>query len=180
LWRLYRAGGNHPSDWRSFRRFGPVATARFDHHEPPPHDDEDGAILYAALAAPTAVVEAFQDHRLIDRIGRRPWLVAFRLVRGIRLLDLRSDWPTRAGASQAISTGRRDVARTWSRAIYDEFDGDGLIYPSAFASGEESIALYERAAAALPPAPDLHLPLDHPGLEAPLSRVAVRYGYTIR
>ena len=136
--------------------------------------------MYLAVEGPTAVVEVFQETRVIDRRARRPWLAAFRLTDDLALLDLGGDWPTRAGASQAIATGRRDRAREWSRAIYDDLDVAGLHYPAALAGGGHSVALYEQAALALPSHPELHMPLDHPGLEIPLQHVARRYGYLLR
>lgn len=178
LWRVYFRGGPHPTSWDSFRHWGPVATARFDHHDPPSHLQGKG--IYAAHEGPTALVEAFQDTRVIDRQLRRPWLVAFRLLDTLELLDLGGDWPTRAGASQGIATGRRDRAREWSRAIYDQLDVAGLHYPAALARRGHSVALYEQAALAMPSRPELHLPLDHPGLDLPLQEVARRFGYLMR
>jgi hypothetical protein len=96
-WRVYRADDPRPTTWNALRSFGPIMTARFDHHESPPHDDPELGILYGAMSIVGALVEAFQDSRVVD------WT--------------RGGWPTRAGASQAISSRRGDVARAWSRAI---------------------------------------------------------------
>ena len=63
IWRVYRAASLHRASWSTFRHYGPVAIGRFDHQEPPPHEDEDRAILYGSLDGPAAVVEAFQDAR---------------------------------------------------------------------------------------------------------------------
>lgn len=180
LWRVYRAGGAHPTAWSRFRSFGPLATARFDHQPPPPHDDPDIAVLYAALDITGAVAEAFQMARTIDRAREEPWLVGFEPLRSVTALDLTGAWPTRAGASQAIATGRRDIARAWSRAVDTTFPSiQALLYRSSMVGGSRNVVLYERAADAVPAHPLLHMPLTHPGLELPLRRVAGRLGYAL-
>lgn len=182
IWRVYRTAGSHPAAWDTFRFYGPVAVGRFDHQVPPTHDDTDRGILYGALEGYTAVVEAFQDGRVIDRFRDSPWLVAFELERNLLALELRGSWPTMAGASQAIASGRRDVAQAWSREIFDAYpDVQGLLYSSAMAGGgATNIALYERAETKLPAMPLLHVPLAHPGLESDLNRIAAKYGYGLR
>ncbi len=180
-WRVYRAGGPHPTTWGEFRHYGPAATGRFDHHEPPPHDDPERAISYLALDAVGAIAESFQGLRLIDRRRQAPWLVGFELAEAIDLLDLTRLWPTRAGASQAIATGRRATAQAWSRAIYRSYpEVAGLLYRSSMAGGSSNVALYERAQPAVPRQPTIHVPLDHPGLSLPLARAATRLGYGLR
>lgn len=184
LYRVYRAGG-FPSSWNTMRSFGPTS-ARFDPHEEPPHD-QNRAVLYAAGSLPTALAEAFSATRVIERKRDDPWLVSFALAEPVSLLDLAGDWPTRAGASQAISSGRKDVARSWARAIYEEYEVDGLVYPSSMSGRRRrrndsaihglAFALFDRAARALPDHPSLHLPLSHPGLDAALGQVAERYRY---
>lgn len=181
FWRVYRAGGSHPVAWNTFRTFGPVATGRFDHHEPPTRDQGDRGIYYAADDAATAIVETFQDTRVIDRGAHEPWLVAFAIDVDFTALDLTGSWPTRVGASQAIATGRRDVARAWSRAIWAAYPGvPALRYRSSMAGGAVNTAIYERAEGLLPPQPILNLPLSHPGLAPDLNRIADQYGYGLR
>lgn len=181
VWRVYRAGGSRPVAWADFRYHGPVATGRFDHHEPPRHDDLVGGIAYAGSDVAGALAEAFQDTRTIDRNRREPWLVGFELELDLVALDLTGLWTTRAGASQAIASGRRDTAQAWSRKIYDTYaDVHALLYPSAMAGGSFNLALYERAADHLPSSPRFHAPLTHPGLELPLRREADRLGYSLR
>jgi hypothetical protein len=180
-WRVYRAGGPHPGTWNAFRSHGPTATGRFDHQEPPPHDDPSRSIFYAALDAVGAIAESFQGARLIDRRRQAPWLVGFELAEAVELLDLTRLWPTRAGASQAIATGRRATAQAWSRAIHRAYpEIAGLRYRSSMAGGSHNLALYERALPAIPPHPATHLPLTHPGLSLPLARIAARLGYGLR
>jgi len=179
LWRIYFAGGEHATTWKGFRRFGPLGTARFDHHQPPPHFQDRG-VLYAAGQGPASFAECFQATRTIDRTRRDPWLVCFRLAREVTLLNLGGAWPTRAGASQALNTGPRARAREWSRAIYDQYgDVVGLSYPSSMLGGAVAVALYERAEDAISDRPILHVPLTHPGLQQPIVRVASRLGYSI-
>lgn len=139
------------------------------------------AIYYASDSAAGAIVETFQDSRFIDRLDREPWIVAFELGDDFVGLDLTGAWPTLAGASQAISSGRRDIARAWSRLIWGEYeDLDGLWYPSAMAGGAHNLAAFERARPKIPDHPALNLPLAHPGLEADLNRIAATYGYGFR
>jgi hypothetical protein len=181
IWRVYRTMGGHPGNWSTFRRYGPVGTGRFDHHEPPAHDDPVRGILYGALDAPAAVVEAFQDGRLIDRFHDAPWLACFALELDAPTLDLRGAWSTRAGASRAIASGPRGRARAWSREMYAAYASVvGLTYASAMAGTSTNVALYERAAASIPAHPRLHIPLSHPGLESALNRIAQRFGYGMR
>lgn len=180
-WRIYRAGGRHPSTWSAFRRYGPLATGRFDPHPRPPHDDPAHGIIYAALDIIATVAEVFQETRIIDRTWGEPWLAGFELHREVPLLDLTGAWPTRAGASQALSTGRRDIARAWSRAIRAAYPSiEGLLYRSSMAGGSRNLALFEVVEDAMPSHPSLHIPLVHPGLDLPLRRLADDLGYGLR
>jgi hypothetical protein len=177
LWRVYRVGGRHATTWRGFRTFGPTRTARFDHHPNPPGNHTGYGVLYAALDAKTAVAEAFGDRRVIDRQAERPYLSAFRVHVPVQVLDLTSDWLTRAGGSQSIASGPRPSSQAWSRAIHAELDVAGLRYASSMRGGGTNIALYERAEAALEPLPEVNLPLDHRALHASLLRWARDLGY---
>lgn len=176
LWRLYFRGGRHPTFWNTLRSYGPTQS-RFDHHLPPPHVQER-SILYAANEGAICFAEIFQDTRLIDRTARDPWLAGFLLNHSLRLLDLTGIWPTRAGASMAISTGARPRAQRWSRAIYEAYpEARGLHYASSMYRNRSCIALYERGAEALPAAPEFHRPLRDPALLPVLRRVAKDIGY---
>lgn len=95
--------------------------------------------------------------------------------------DITGDWPTRAGASQAIASAPRHRAQAWARAIYDAYPTvEGVWYPSSVHGGHPAVALFKRAADALPDAPELDIPLTHPGLLADLTRAANALGYLIR
>ena len=175
LWRIYSRGGPYPFEWDTFRPYGPLGS-RFDHHLPPPRRQRR-RILYGALDGPTCFAEVFQQARIIDRNTREPWLVSFSLDQELTLLDLTGSWPTRAGASQAISTGPRSRARLWSRAIYEAYpELRGIYYPSSM-SGRPAVALYERASGALPLVPAVHVPLSDPRMESMLEKIAEDFGY---
>lgn len=176
VWRLYSRGGRHPTFWNFFRAFGPTG-ARFDHQLPPPRP-QVRRILYGALEGPTCLAEVFQDTRVIDRAARDPWLVGFELIRPLVLLDLSGVWPTRAGASMALSTGTRSRARRWAQVIYEAYPNvQGLYYPSSMHANRPAVAVWERGAAAMPPMPVFHRPLVDPALLPVLSRVARDLGY---
>lgn len=176
LMRVYSRGGSWPTTWDRFRTFGPT-NGRFDHHDPPPHHQTRG-ILYAATSGVTCLAEVFQDTRLIDRTHRQPTLVAFEPTRPLTLLDLTGAWPTRAGASMVINSGTRGRARRWSRTIYDAFPGiDGIQYSSSMHANAPCIALYERAADAMPAAPTFHRALLDPALLSVVRNAAFTLGY---
>lgn len=178
LWRVYFRGGDHPTTWDAFRSYGPT-TSRFDHHLPPARAQTRG-IMYGAENGRTCLAEVFQDTRTINRMRNQPWLVGFRTRREIALLDLRGNWPTRAGGSQAICTGDRRRARHWSQAIYDAYPTiAGLIYPSKMHGGNSSIAAYERAATALPRAPEFHRALADDELSHLLKSAARALNYRL-
>ena len=177
LWRIYHRAGGHPGHWNQFRHFGPVASMRFDHHENLPHAQDRG-ILYAALRLPTCFAEVFQETRTIERSRKAPWVCAVPLRRALDLLDLSGAWPTRAGASMAINSGRRDRSRSWSRAIYEAYPAiHGLLYPSSMDGGHLAVTLYERAGEALPPHPVFHRSLEDPSLNDAVIGAATLFGY---
>ena len=187
LARVFFRGGAWPVGWDEFRFWGP-GQSRFDHHLP----DAAGqpalgsrGILYAAGAAPpgalaVCLAEVFQETRIIDSSDREPWFAVFRTTRRLELLDLRGLWPTRAGASAALSTGAKARARRWGRAIHEAWPNlDGIIYPSSMGGNADAFALYEKATDALPAAPDFHRPLSDPALTAPLLAAASALNYAL-
>lgn len=174
--RIYSRGGAHPGTWSAFRASGPLASARFDHHVP----GEQRAVLYAARHLATCVAEVFQATRVVDRAADDRCVAVFRLFRPVRLLDLTGDWPTRAGASQALASGPRVRAQAWARAIHEVYPAvQGLWYPSSMHGGHPAVVLWERAQQALPTGPELDVPLTHPGLLPDLVRIADTLGYLI-
>jgi hypothetical protein len=179
LWRVHLTHGRHVVPWNQLRAYGPVPSARFDPQPSPPGVHPVERVGYLACErADTAVAEAFQAHRVLDRQSGRPYLVGLRLAREVRLLDLGGTWPTRAGASQAISSGSRLRARVWARAIRAAHpDLDGVWYPSSTNAGLPCLALWTPAADAMPAHPVVSKPLSDPALAAPLAEAAARLGY---
>jgi hypothetical protein len=179
VWRLYYRAGSHPAAWNRFRSWGPAANMRFDHHLSPPRQ-QTRSVLYGALLVPTCFAEVFQDTRTIERSRNQPWLVAFGLTRDVELLDLMGNWPTRAGASMAIATGRRDRARRWSLRIYEDYLAvEGLRYGSSMDASRPAVALYERALGALPLRPLFHRAVADPALDLVVSAAARRFSYLV-
>lgn len=178
LFRIYFVGTRHPSSWDEFRHFGPVRTARFDHHPEPARIHEEVGILYLAAEVKTCLAEVFQEGRTVDTRSGEPWLAAFRLTSDVPLLTLRGDWPTRAGASMNINSGPRPRCRRWSRSIHEAYSqAKGLLYASSMHANRAAIALYERAHDSIPASPEANMPLSHPGLEPDLGRFAGELGY---
>jgi hypothetical protein len=179
LWRIYPQGGSHPTAWNRFRHWGPAPGGRFDHHAPPAREQARG-ILYAARRVATCFAEVFQETRTIERSRHQPWLVGFELAREVSLLDLAGAWPTRAGASMAINSGRRDRARAWSRRIYEDYPTiDGLCYPSSMGANQPVAALYERAGDALPARPVFHRAVADQALNGAVVQAAVAFNYLV-
>ena len=182
VWRIYFRGGRHPATWDQMRYYGPVASARFDHHLEPP-GLQDRGILYAATgndAIATCVAEVFQDTRLVDTRRNEPWLAAFTLMEDVSLLDLTGKWPARAGASANINSGPRPRCRRWSRAIYNAYpDLGGLYHASSMNGNEPAAAIYERASTSLPRSPVLNRPLSDAPMLGPLEKIAAGLGYAL-
>jgi RES domain-containing protein len=176
--RIYPGAGEHPYEWNEFRFLGPV-NSRFDQHPPPRDHHDDHGILYGAFSLTTCLAEYFQDGRTIHRRAA-PHYVVFDITRPLELLDLTGAWPTRAGGSMKLNSGRRDVSRAWSRRLYEAFaDIDGLLYPSSMHANAPALALYERARDALPKAPVVNRPLDDPLFLGDIKRAARTIGYDI-
>lgn len=178
FFRVYFRGSRHPVTWRTFRTYGPT-DARFDHHLRPARDQERG-ILYVAVHPRTALAEVFQRRRTINTRRLDPWLVGFATAERLRLLDLTGLWPTRAGASMALSTGPHARTRPWSRAIYDAYpDLHGFWYGSSMDSMRGCAALVERAAHAIPLTPEFHRALADVSLRALLEHWATELNYRV-
>ena len=80
----------------------------------------------------------------------------------------------------AISSGDRETARAWSRAIYAAFPNiHGLRYNSAMNAGKPSYAFYERAQQELSDSAEVDMPLNHPAIADQLERLALAIGYDI-
>jgi hypothetical protein len=181
IWRVYFQAGAHPTTWGQFRAWGPT-DARFDHHVPPPRV-QTREILYGAVgpkAAVTAIAEVFQASRVVEQARKAPTWVAFDCTGNLRLLDLTGTWPTRAGASMAITSGQRARARRWSQAIYVVFPAvDGLRYGSSMHGNEPCVALYERALRAMPARPVFHRLLSDPAVLTLLKNACADVNYAL-
>ena len=182
LWRIYFRDGSYPTTWDRMRYYGPVRSARFDHHHDPP-GVQDRGILYAAAgndAIATCLAEVFQDTRLVDTRRNEPRLAAFALARDVSLLDLGGKWPTVAGASANINSGPRPRCRRWSRTIYDAYPKlMGLYYTSSMNGNEPAVALYERASEAIPRLPLLNRPLSDAPLLVTIEGIVSELGYDL-
>ncbi len=111
-------------------------------------------------------------------------LTAARLARTVRLLDITSDpdhgaWPTRAGASMALSTGRHDYTSAWARELCDQFPHlDGLAYRAAM-DGGLAVALFLPAADATPRRAATSRALSDPALTSRIAGICRTIGYRI-
>ena len=195
LARIYRSGGAHPTEWHAFRTYGPL-DGRFDPHPEPVGEHDGVGVMYAVLERPggagepggsldgpfaAALLEVFQEQRMIRRSAGAPVLAAFEAARPLRLLDLAdSDWIAVAGGNAAIASGERARSRAWARAIAERYpELDGVVSASSLVPSARVVALWAPAASALPEHPLALIPLDRPELTALIDRVATRYAYTL-
>jgi hypothetical protein len=148
-----------PTTALAFRAFGPLK--RFDHHrgngpDCTPAEDPERAVYYAAWsedvsqALSSCLVEVFGDIGIVEVDARRVALP--RLIRPLRLLDLRAHGAMRAGTVAAIAKCEHRLSQPWSCYFYDTGTAfgniDGLYYLNAH-NDEAAIMLYERARDAL-------------------------------
>jgi len=185
LARVYYTSSGHPLAWNEFRSFGPL-NFRWDHHLPTsaggPYEQSRG-IYYAAAAAATCLAEVFQVTRRIDRVYQSPWLVVFKTLGPLRLLDLTGDFATRIGASMAIHEGSRQRARGWARDLYEAFPAaHGIRYASSARDGAPALALNERAlrTGLFPPHPEFHRALADDVLLDTLKHAAQALNFALR
>lgn len=168
LYRIYNPA------YPRFRFFGPL-DMRFDHHTGAgtartPAMDATRGIYYAAFTLSSCLVEVFGD--ATRRIVRQGRLIARpRLLRDLRVLDLRGNGAMRAGTVAALAkVPDRVVTQAWSRFFYERTDlytpVDGIVFYNAH-NDEAAVALYERAADAL------FCPADDPAYVRPLDDPAL-------
>ena len=167
LWRIYPRAGEHPGQWNAFRKWGPLESARFDHHLEPP-SLQDRSILYAAIDHPhCAVAEVFQGTKVINPWhADQPHLAHFWTGAELTLLDLTSNWIHEAdGDWSDLLSKDRSLSRAWSRAIYDAYpDVQGLYFLSKLRGTWRNVALYDRAVTAIPGQAASDVALASPGL----------------
>jgi hypothetical protein len=186
LARVYFSRSPHALRWNELRRFGPL-NGRWDHHQPTveglPCLQERG-VYYAAGDAKTCLAETFQATRRIDRVFQAPWLVVFKTVQALDVLDLSGDFATRMGASMAIHSGSRVRAREWARDLYEAFPAsEGILYAASMHGGAPAIAINERAlkrGQLFPAHPEFHRALADDAMLDPLKHAARALGYALR
>jgi hypothetical protein len=176
LWRVLPTNGPHVVAWNELRRFGPVVGGRFDPHEPPPHDQQEG-VQYLAVDLPTALAEHFQATRVVDRRRRAPAVVAWRPTRTLELVDLTGSWPLRVGASHVINTGPRARCQQWARSIRSAFPRLDGLWSTSSMTGRPCVTLFHPARTAFPADPELSQLLAHPGLTPWLAAACREVGY---
>jgi hypothetical protein len=185
LARVYYTSSAHPLGWSELRHFGPL-NARWDHHlvsEAGQPQTQQRGVYYAAADARTCFAEVFQSTRRIDRVYQAPWLVVFKTVAALQLLDLTGEFATRMGASMAIHCGSRLRARGWARDLHAAFPtAQGIVYASSMHAGAPALALNERALlhGFFPPHPEFHRALADDVLLDPLKHAAQALGYALR
>ncbi len=184
VWRIYSAGGKHPTSWNDFRYDGPLAS-RFDHHIEYKKNKvtrQSRGIMYGAVGAkaiPTCVAEVFQK-RIIDPAAQDRALVAFKTSRALRLIDLSGPFSTKMGASAAINSGSKPRARVWARVLYEAYPkADGIYYSSSMYGNYPAIALFERSIDAIPELPEFGRSLSDPALRPSLMDIAENINYLL-
>ncbi len=154
LWRVADTNGPFATRFAAMRTFGPLASARFDPHPPPPSDHPTQRILYAACDLVTALAERFQHGREIRcRQATDPIVYSWMPTRPLQLIDVTDLSAVRLGASQLLSTGPKRITRAWAIAIRRTWPAaDGLLYQSSMA-GRACVALWAPAVDSFPPRP---------------------------
>lgn len=177
--RIHATAGLHALPWHELRHYGPLP-ARFDPHPSPIGHHVDAAVSYVAAELDTLLAEVFQTSRtIITDAPTGPYLTVWRPSRPLRLLDVTGQWPIRNGASHVLNTGPHQICRAWARAISAHHAAvDGLCYTSSMTGGIAA-ALFLPATDSFPRAPELSLPLNHPGLTGPIRAAARRIGYHV-
>lgn len=189
LSRLFPGGGPHPTRWNTFRSWGPT-NSRFDHHPDPVGDHPTMGVMYLGRAGiirhgraypafTCALGEYYQDRKTVDPEGALDHHAVFTLARPVRVLDIGdTDWVTVAGGNAAICSGERSQARKWAREIYLRYPTiEGIAYSSSVNPAARAVALWERAATSLPPAPALSAPLR--SMMNAVERAAATIGYGV-
>lgn len=198
LCRIYNRLGEHTSRPDQLRGWGPLPTARFDHHPEPPRDHgfitatgyyaiEDSSPATAgqeliAMNSPliTAVAETFQAARTVV-ISDSQALAIMDLSIEVTVLDLSSGWATRAGAGNHLSTGPHTTTRRWARAIHAAYPRlVGMCWTSSVHPPGVALVLTERGANSRGIVP-VHLnyddPLDGPTTSRLLTHIRMMIGY---
>lgn len=179
VWRVHRTTGERVTAWNRFRTFGPVL--RFDHHPLPPETHSAYGVWYGACDAASALAEAFQTTRVIDRHLGDPRLTCLQLAPV--LLDVSGEhglWPTRAGGNFALNMAPHPQTQAWARAISQTFTQiDGLMYTSRWGGGKCIVLWQRRDRELFPPAAEYSWHLADTRLTSRIAAAAHRIGYDI-
>lgn len=90
----------------------------------------------------TCVAEAAQTTGALDRLWQRTFAVA-QVATPMQVLDVSSDWATRAGAGTHLSTGVRRQTSAWATAIATRWpDLHGVAYIAATRPSGRALALW--------------------------------------
>lgn len=162
------------------RAWGPNDSCRFDHHEPPPHV-QAREIYYAAELPGCALAEVFGDGGMIHTKRDEPRLAQFATSVDLVLCDLTQTWIHRVrGDYDDILSADRQSSRAWAAAIYEEYPHvHGLYYRSTWNHEWKNVALFERAAGALPLRPVSDAALADEAVEAIVKATAARYNWKV-
>ena len=146
LWRVFRTEGPHAVAWNELRHYGPIANMRFDPQPPPADTYPDIGVMYAATRPYTALGEAYQATRVIDRSMGGATIASWIPSRPLLLLDLTSNWPVLNGAAAAMMMDDKAATQAWARAIYERHGValDGLYHQSSI-NNEHLVTLFSRA-----------------------------------
>lgn len=180
LWRVHFTTSQHIVPWNRLRTWGPVASARWDPHPPPPQDAAPLGAAYLGEDVLTCLAEVFQLTRFVDVDRDTPYITAFRLNRDITTVDLTGHWLLSAGASAHVAFGEKERTRAWARAIHQAWPKvDGLYSLSAMALSRKVVTLW--TANCLPASPAFTAPLSSPGVIADVAAAAreIRYDSNI-
>lgn len=182
---LYYTSSADPLAWNEFREVGPLGF-RWDHHLPAAASEPTAmprAVYYAAPNAITCLADVFHATRRIDRVHQAPWLVIFKTLRSIQLLDLSGDHASTVGASPAIHAAHRGTVRGWARDLYEAHPAmEGILYSVPSHAMAPAFAFNERTLREpwFPPHPEFHRSLADDLLLDPLKHAALTLGYALR
>ena len=190
---VHNHAGRWPRQWWQFRETPIPNPGRFDAFDAdgvdgvsylaiPGFDEEREAVAAGETSAvATCLAETTQGKRVLDRRDERSLLIA-RLTRPVIVLDVSSDWATRAGAGTHLSTAPRQLTSRWATAIAQRWpDLHGITWISSVRPPGRALVLWSpRASDALATAkPHLHRALDDPYIEPVLAQAAHVTGITL-
>ncbi len=131
--------------WDVQRPFGPLSSARFDHHRPPADTDPERSVWYAARSLIGATAEAFGNLGFVDKSSDRRLAIA-RVRSEFRLLDLAGTAARAFGLDQRIGTSTAyKTSQAWARIFYESYlDLEGIHWRGRQA-GSLCVVLTDRA-----------------------------------